>query len=205
MNRLTTDDEKSMFYCFNLFYAKDREIWVRGGGPWPEYKDVTLVQWIRSAASKHGLNLTAEDPEHLGDEMYDALQDGDETVEGIMALLHAAAVQATEMRERLKTIEDILGNDYDLDHIKKMVEADRDGRCEIHVAKDGDTVYSIFAYVNGLHIRKSNGEPITKIVPCVVDDFTRATVDREFGETVFRTREDAEQALREWENKKENQ
>lgn len=136
MNRLTTDDEKSMFYCFNLFYAKDREIWVRGGGAWPEYKDVTLVQWIRSAASKHGLNLTAEDPEHLGDEMYDALQDGDETVEGIVALLHAAAVQATEMRERLKTIEDILGNDYDLDHIKNMVEADQDGR--IKILPEGD-------------------------------------------------------------------
>lgn len=106
---------------------------------------------------------------------------------------------------RLTSIEDILGDTYDLDRLRDLVQADRDGRCEIHAAKDGDTVYSIFAYVNGLHVRKSNGEPITKIVPCVVDDFTRATVDREFGKTVFRTREDAEQALREWENKKENQ
>ena len=103
---------------------------------------------------------------------------------------------------RLTSIEDILGDTYDLDRLRDLVQADRDGRCEIHAAKDGDTVYSIFAYVNGLHVRKSNGEPITKIVPCVVDDFTRATVDREFGKTVFRTREDAEQALREWESKK---
>lgn len=110
-----------------------------------------------------------------------------------------------ELVDRLGVIEGILGDNYDLDRLRELVEADRDGRCEIHVAKDGGTVYSIFAYVNGLHIRKSNGEPITKIVPCVVDDFTRATVDREFGKTVFRTREDAEQALREWENKKENQ
>ena len=29
-----------------------------------------------------------------------------------MALMHLAAVQATEMRERLKLIEDILGDDY---------------------------------------------------------------------------------------------
>ena len=197
MERLTTDQENAPFSCFNIFYAKGGEIWVRGGGPYPEYQDVTLVQWIRSAAQKHGLNIMAEDPEYLGDEMYDALQDGDETIEGIMAFLHAAAVQATEMRERLKTIEDIMGDTYDLDRLRELVEADREGRCEIHAAKDGDTVYSIFAYVNGLHIRKSNGEPITKITSYVVNDFTRNTVDREFMKTVFPTSEAAEQALKE--------
>lgn len=128
MKRLTTDQENALFSSFNIFYAKGGEIWVRGGGPYPEYQDVTLVQWIRSAAQKHGLNLTAEDPMNLGDEMYDALQDGDETVEGIVALLHAAAVQATEMRERLKMIEDILGDDYDLDRLRELVEADQEGR-----------------------------------------------------------------------------
>ena len=122
MKRLTTDQENAIFSCFNIFYAKGGEIWVRGGGPYPEYQDVTLVQWIRSAAQKHGLNIMAEDPERLGDEMYDALQDGDETVEGIVALLHAAAVQATEMRERLKPIEDILGDTYDLDRLRELVE-----------------------------------------------------------------------------------
>lgn len=100
-------------------------------------------------------------------------------------------------QERLAAIEDILGNPYDLDRLRKLVEADREGRCEIHAAKDGDTVYSIFAYVNGLHIRKSNGEPITKVTSYVVDDFTRNTVDREFGKTVFPTSEAAEQALKE--------
>ena len=100
-------------------------------------------------------------------------------------------------QERLAEIEDILGDTYDLDRLRELVEADREGRCEIHAAKDGDTVYSIFAYVNGLHIRKSNGEPITKVTSYVADDFTRNMVDREFGKTVFRTREAAEQALRE--------
>ena len=197
MKRITTDDEKSILSHLNMFYAKNGEVWVRGGGQYPEYQDVTLVQWIRSAAQKHGLNLTAEDPVSLGDEMYDALQDGDETIEGIMALLHAAAVQATEMRERLKSIEDIMGDTYDLDRLRELVEADLEGRCEIHAAKDGDTVYSIFAYVNGLHIRKSNGGPITKVTSYVVDDLTRNTVDREFGKTVFPTSEAAEQALKE--------
>lgn len=113
-------------------------------------------------------------------------------------------VDASEVRKiamdfywRLKAIEDILGDDYDLDRLRELVEADLEGRCEIHAAKDGDTVYSIFAYVNGLHIRKSNGEPITKVTSYVVDDFTRNTVDREFGKTVFPTSEAAEQALKE--------
>ena len=139
MERLTTDQENALFSCFNIFYAKDGEIWVRGGGPYPEYQDITLVQWIRSAAQKHGLNIMAEDPEYLGDEMYDALQDGDETIEGIMAFLHAAAVQATEMRERLKTIEDIMGDTYDLDRLREMVEADREGRCRIHPKSENNT------------------------------------------------------------------
>lgn len=139
MERLTTDKENALFSCFNIFYAKGGEIWVRGGGPYPEYQDVTLVQWFRSAAQKHGLNIMAEDPEHLGDEMYDALQDGDETIEGIMALLHAAAVQATEMRERLKTIEDIMGDTYDLDRMCELVEAAREGRCRIHPKPENNT------------------------------------------------------------------
>lgn len=33
--------------------------------------------------------------------------------------------------ERLAVIEDILGNDYDLDRLRELVEADRDGRCKI--------------------------------------------------------------------------
>ena len=33
--------------------------------------------------------------------------------------------------ERLKLIEDILGNDYDLDRLRELVQADREGRCFI--------------------------------------------------------------------------
>lgn len=32
---------------------------------------------------------------------------------------------------RLAAIEDILGDDYDLDRLRELVEADRDGRCVI--------------------------------------------------------------------------
>ena len=33
--------------------------------------------------------------------------------------------------DRLGSIEDILGDDYDLDRLRELVEADRDGRCHI--------------------------------------------------------------------------
>lgn len=33
--------------------------------------------------------------------------------------------------ERLKAIEDILGENYDLARLREMVEADRDGRCVV--------------------------------------------------------------------------
>lgn len=99
--------------------------------------------------------------------------------------------------DRLAYIEDILGDTYDLDRLRDLVQADQEGRCKIHAMKDGDTAYSIFAYINGLHIRKSNGEPIKKITTYAVNDLMRNTVDREFGKTVFATREAAEQALKE--------
>ena len=36
---------------------------------------------------------------------------------------------AMEFYWRLKLVEDILGDDYDLDRLRELVEADRDGRC----------------------------------------------------------------------------
>lgn len=35
------------------------------------------------------------------------------------------------MAVRLKQIEDILGEDYDLDRLKELVEADREGQCVV--------------------------------------------------------------------------
>ena len=40
----------------------------------------------------------------------------------------------------IATIEDILGDDYDLDHLRELVEADQDGRCVV-LPKDGMVYY----------------------------------------------------------------
>ena len=44
---------------------------------------------------------------------------------------------------RLAAIEEILGNDYDLDRLSELIEADRDGRCVVFPCKVGDTLYRI--------------------------------------------------------------
>lgn len=44
---------------------------------------------------------------------------------------------------RLDTIENILGDDYDLERLKELVEADREGRCMVLPFKVGDTLYYI--------------------------------------------------------------
>ena len=41
------------------------------------------------------------------------------------------AVSMLQAIDRLATIEDILGDEYDLDELREMVQAKRDGRCVV--------------------------------------------------------------------------
>lgn len=51
--------------------------------------------------------------------------------------------------DRLGAIEEILGDDYDLDRLRELVEADRDGRCVVLLSDDD--VYTIRGdIVNGI-------------------------------------------------------
>lgn len=43
--------------------------------------------------------------------------------------------------DRLAAIEDILGDDYGLDRLRELVEADREGRCYIPSVKIGDMIF----------------------------------------------------------------
>lgn len=53
------------------------------------------------------------------------------------------AVSILQAVDRLADIEDILGDDYDLDRLRELVEADRDERCVVLPCKNGDKVWYI--------------------------------------------------------------
>lgn len=46
--------------------------------------------------------------------------------------------------DKCANIEDILGDDYDLDRLRDLVEADRDGRCVVLPCKIGENVWRIY-------------------------------------------------------------
>ena len=46
--------------------------------------------------------------------------------------------------DRLAAIEDILGDEYDLDRLKELIEADKENRCLVLPCKIGDTVWRLY-------------------------------------------------------------
>lgn len=45
--------------------------------------------------------------------------------------------------DRLAAIEEVLGDEYDLDRLRDLVEADKAGRCVVLPCKPGDVVWKI--------------------------------------------------------------
>lgn len=45
--------------------------------------------------------------------------------------VYCRLVKGASLIGRMVAIEDILGDDYDLDHLRELVQSDRDGRCFI--------------------------------------------------------------------------
>lgn len=201
IQRITTDDESSINYWLNVFFAKNNEVWIRGGSPEPGYPDCSLVDLLNRAAKAVGIPLDENDPETMGEIMYEYLQYGPEEREGVLGFLNLAAIQATELRYRLKMIEDILGDGYNLDRLRELVEADRDGRCVVLPVKNGIKVYCLQWYFDDAKMRS------VKKVKCRTVDFVQSAPDlfecdglvykfHDIGKTVFFTREAAEAALK---------
>ncbi len=82
--------------------------------------------------------------------------------------------------ERLKLIEDILGNDYDLDRLRELVQADREGRCVVlpdggYADKDGEN-----ALKSAMHTCFYYNNPVTRyIADAVAEKLTREAADKE--------------------------
>ena len=99
---------------------------------------------------------------------------------------------------RLSQIEDILGDEYDLDRLRELAQADREGRCVVLPCKVEDDVYinilgrtlpftviSISQMASTPTFKAQHGIRLVYIFKA--DDV---------GETVFMTRAEAEAALR---------
>lgn len=111
MNRLTTDNpQNNLMTALNLFYAKDGQAWVRGGGPRPDYPDVTLYDYTRATIWKllktrsELAVLTDDDVQQIMDAW---LLDGNNSIEGVIATLYTAGWAFAEIRARLAAFEDL--------------------------------------------------------------------------------------------------
>ena len=98
---------------------------------------------------------------------------------------------------RLCDIEDILGDNYDLDRLCELGQADREGRCVVLPCKKGDTVWRI-VHDAAPHITKDR---CTDIKYENRDIWVHLIGDRvmggwNFGKLLFLTREEAQAALR---------
>ena len=107
-----------------------------------------------------------------------------------------------EENERLKAIEDILGDEYDLDRLRELAQADREGRCVVLPCKPSDvTVYQLR---NKKHARGVGVSP--RHIYCATvwangnyalhHQGVDACLKRDFNKTWFLNEEEAEAALR---------
>lgn len=165
MKRLTTETPKdNLETALNLFYIKDHETWVRGGGPGPEYADVSLFDFIRDVAKTYIPDVKLpEDDDDLSNMMPEWLMDGIDSAEGIVALLYAAAWAYAELRHKLMRYEDNgltpeeIKNALDVndiipeinvtvDHIRDLIKAENEGLLmmlpcgtDVNLVRDGHT------------------------------------------------------------------
>ena len=67
MNRITTDHPSdNIETALNLFYIKNGETWVRGGGPGPEFPEASLFDYLREIVKMHGLEIDISDETAIG-------------------------------------------------------------------------------------------------------------------------------------------
>lgn len=119
------------------------------------------------------------------------------------------SVSRKELYYRLGLIENALGKNYDLDHLRELVKADREGRCTIFPCKPSDvTVYQLrnkkHALGVGVHPRhvgcaKVWGNGKYELlhggdVPCK---------DKDFGKTWFLKEDEAQAALEKMKEREE--
>ncbi len=201
MKRLTTNNPTDgVSHALNRFYIKDNETWVREGSNTPGFPDISLNELVREIKATHDIDVDISSDETISEEMYELLAEGTDTVKGIVAMLYAAAWAFSALRERLEKVEDILGDDYDLDEID-----------EIPVA--GDIIYWVDEPEYGVITCKVIGVDVydgydvagngfvhevtisTVVIEGHADVNFIAFCKEDFGDNVFRTPEEAQDKI----------
>ena len=103
-------------------------------------------------------------------------------------------------------VEDVLstlfGDDYNLDRLKELVKADREGRCVVSPCKVGDRLYTIRTIQDGSFTLEVYDSGEIRQISVNTDgtfflvDYGHSLSANNFGKTVFKTREEAEVALK---------
>lgn len=213
MKRLTTDNPTDNIEAsLNLFYVRDGDAFIRGGGDAPDYADISVTDFIRKTARTLCPDmLLPESAEEISFAMAEYLFDGYEEPSGLIALLYTAAWSYAELRERLKAYEDTgltpeeikapftedaminlaaqaLG--VEPSRLRELAEADKDGRviilpCKVYET-DGVRVYE--HTVREVIYETAGGPAFDK---------------NAIGKSIFLTREEAERASRETQGKED--
>lgn len=106
--------------------------------------------------------------------------------------------RSDEIVDRLGVIEDILGEEYDLDELREMAQAKREGRCVVLPCKIDDDVYiNLFGRTldaTVISISELASTPTYKAMYGIRLCYIFKADD--VGRTVFLTREAAEEALK---------
>ena len=225
MKRLTTNcPDNNLDAALNLFYIKDFEAWVRGGGDGPDYPDIRLYDFIRKAAKilLPDLDFPMDD-DGVDYAMGELLLDGPDEPTGLLALLYTAAWSYAELRGRLmqyedtglepamcanyKTFEDeAISKGVTFKRIVELMEADRAGRLVVLPVRPvltqsiGSMLYII---EDGEIVEDSLCEALVGMgsngeinifYTTLSDQISFEQAD--IGKTVFLTREDAEKTRR---------
>ena len=220
MKRLTTNcPDNNLDAALNLFYIKDFETWVRGGGDGPDYPDIRLYDFIRKASKilLPDLDFPMDD-DGVDYAMGELLLDGPDEPTGLLALLYTAAWSYAELRGRLMQYEDTgktpvevstLVKDWNdlcaivvecggVSRVRALAKADKDGRLVMLPCKVGDTVYFRTYDCNGT---VDLGIQPHKVMTIVGHAIVRGRytdvglLPGQYGVSWFLTREEAEKAL----------
>ena len=211
MKRLTTDHPQENFETMLKYvFAKDGWAHIRHDG---EREDVPLTDWAKAQCIKRDcICMWSETAKEIDEALCGCLMDG----EGCpVALAYCFACQASHLRDRLKAIEDILGEEYDLDHLRGLHQAEKDGRLVVPPCKVGDLLYEVdlpeygvitckalsIMYYKGPMFHVPGNEVVSSVdveVEVIEGHGKGSSYNFEigdFGKTVFLTRREAEEAL----------